>query len=344
MCRLEIDNRKQKILMGVVALYSIGGEPVGSGVLNRHIQLSVSSATLRNEMAALTRLGLLEQPHTSAGRVPTALGYQFYLTQLLTEDLSLTSSEKQWIDSIFEELDYDPEKLAEQVASKLANMLKLTAVATTPQSDDIRIVNFEVIPVGHNTAAIMAVNSAGGVKTHVAKLSFDLDTASALKAKEVLNKSLTMLVAADVDPELFRKTLKMFGENAICFEPLVLGAIQLIKGAGKSKIFFKGRENLFRWPDLDPILRPIMEFFSKPEQLEQLTNEPGHENNIIIHFGENFEPQPLPGLCIVTKKYLAGGGLTGTLGVVGPERMNYRDVIPKVNYFSQLLGKAMSNR
>ena len=105
---MTMDPRKQRVLQAIVALYAMEGEPVGSGLLSNYLDLSVSSATLRNEMAALTKLGLLEQPHTSAGRVPSTKGYRYYLDNLLDADEQLPAAERQAIDDIFDDLDCEP--------------------------------------------------------------------------------------------------------------------------------------------------------------------------------------------------------------------------------------------
>ena len=117
---MTMDARKQRVLQAIVALYGLEGEPVGSSVLANYFDMAVSSATLRNEMAALTKLGLLEQPHTSAGRVPSAKGYRYYLDNLLTDDQPLDRVTRARVDAVFASLDHEPEKLAQGAAKALA--------------------------------------------------------------------------------------------------------------------------------------------------------------------------------------------------------------------------------
>ena len=116
---MTMDARKQRVLQAIVALYGLEGEPVGSSVLANYFDMAVSSATLRNEMAALTKLGLLEQPHTSAGRVPSAKGYRYYLDHLLTDDQPLDRVTRARVDAVFASLDHEPEKLAQGAAKAL---------------------------------------------------------------------------------------------------------------------------------------------------------------------------------------------------------------------------------
>ena len=167
---MAMDARKQRILEAIVALYASAGEPVGSGLLASYFDMALSSATLRNEMAALTRLGLLEQPHTSAGRVPSAQGYRYYLDHLIEAPGStqLPEEDRAHIDELFVGMDAEPEKLAPAAARSLADLTGCAAAVTTPQAPDLCIAHFEVVQVGRYSAAVLAVTSAGGVSCSTA--------------------------------------------------------------------------------------------------------------------------------------------------------------------------------
>ena len=166
---MTMDARKQRVLQAIVALYGLEGEPVGSSVLANYFDMAVSSATLRNEMAALTKLGLLEQPHTSAGRVPSAKGYRYYLDHLLTDDQPLDRVTRARVDAVFASLDHEPEKLAQGAAKALAAISGCTAAVSTPCAEDLCIAHYEVVQVGRSAAAVLAVTTAGYVRTRVAR-------------------------------------------------------------------------------------------------------------------------------------------------------------------------------
>lgn len=167
---MTMDARKQRVLQAIVALYGLEGEPVGSSVLANYFDMAVSSATLRNEMAALTKLGLLEQPHTSAGRVPSAKGYRYYLDNLLTDDQPLDRVTRARVDAVFASLDHEPEKLAQGAAKALAAISGCTAAVSTPCAEDLCIAHYEVVQVGRSAAAVLAVTTAGYVRTRVARV------------------------------------------------------------------------------------------------------------------------------------------------------------------------------
>lgn len=336
---MAMDDRKQRILMAIVSLYSADGEPVGSNLLSRHFDMAVSSATLRNEMAALTRLGLLEQPHTSAGRVPTAKGYRYYVDNLIESQERLSPSDKQRLEQIFHELDLDPEKMAQGAAKSLSKMLGFAVAVTTPRGEDVSIAHYEIIQVGRYSAAVLAVTEAGGVRTRVAKVEFELHPDDVCILKECLNQHLRFVSQADVTPTLIQSMVSSLGPKGHFCWPVISAALTLLAEASLPSTFFEGQHTFLQWPELEPSLRTLMAISSAPEKLEELIKpQPGHTTVI---FGDELE-HPIPGLCVVSRQYVAGNGLLGTLAVAGPIRMNFREVLPRFEYFSNLLGLSMS--
>ncbi len=336
---MPIDDRKERIMMAIVSLYANGGEPVGSNLLQRCIDLSVSSATLRNEMAALTKLGLLEQPHTSAGRIPTAKGYRYYVDNLLPAQAQLTSEEQKRIKNSVSTLDHDPEKLARGAASALADLLGYAVIATTPLAIDLHIAHYEVIQVGRYTAAVLAVTVSGGVLTRVAKVDFELDIEDCTRLASTLNTHLRFVSEADVAPSLIRSMVDHLEERGPRSWPILSAALTLLSEAGKSSLYFEGQKYLLRWPDLDKGMRALLELVGSQNYAEELLT-PQNRQTVVL-FGDELE-RPIPGLCIVSQHYLSSGGLYGALAVLGPTRMPFSKVISTLEYFSHLVGNAVS--
>lgn len=337
---MPMDERKQRILMAIVSLYAADGEPVGSNLLSRHFDMAVSSATLRNEMAALTKLGLLEQPHTSAGRVPTAEGYRFYVKSLMDGPTGLTAEDKNMIDTLFHGLDYDSEKLAQGAAKGLSDLLSYAVLITTPLAQNISIAHYEVIQVGRYTAAVLAVTAAGGVLTRVAKVDFELNEGDTARLAETLSRFLRFVVEPDVDSTLIRAMMASLGPMGPRSWPVLNAGLTLLSEAGRPSTYFEGHKYLLQWPELEPGLRTILELAGDRERLEELLNT--NDGYTQVLFGEELPEKPIPGFCLVSRRYLAGGGLSGGITVIGPARMRYRDVIPQLGYFSDLLGRSMS--
>ena len=285
---MTMDARKQRILEAIVAIYSTGGEPVGSGLLASHFDMALSSATLRNEMAALTKLGLLEQPHTSAGRVPSPKGYRYYLDHLLEAPaaIALSAADRENIDRLFADMDVEPEKLAQSAARALADYTGCAAVATTPQAEDLCIAHFV--------------------------------------APEDLTPSLTASLVLSAGRRL---------------APVVFAAEALVRT--RPQFYLEGVQYLAKMPDVRTNLGALLEVFSDNEAARALI-EPG-SGKVTATLGEDIEPA-MPNLCIVSKRYLAGGGLYGTVAVIGSNRMEYEHLIPVLNYFAIKLGQSMSGK
>lgn len=333
---MPMDDRKQRILMAIVSLYSEDGEPIGSNLLSRYFDMAVSSATLRNEMVTLTKLGLLEQPHTSAGRVPTAKGYRYYVDNLLQPEGRPTAKDKARIDAIFEDVDLDPEKLAQASAKAFSDYLGCSVIATTPRADDMGIAYFSVLQVGLNTLAILAVTAAGGVITRVAKVAFRLQEEDLHAVSDVLNGHLRFVAEADVNQQRINSVLKAFSGKAGNYIPVIQAALSIISQVGKPSVYFEGQQYLLKWPELEGNLRKILELTNDYDRMERIVRPRSTHTDVI--FGDEDPAVAIPGLCFVTRRYLAGSGLTGTICIVGPSRMDFRNVIPTLEYFSEVLG------
>ena len=339
---MPIDDRKQRVLRAIVTLYGAQGEPVGSGLLAQQFGHAVSSATLRNEMAALTKLGLLEQPHTSAGRVPSAKGYRYYIDHLLDATACLPPEEQRQVKLLFREMDHDPERLAQSAARALADLTGCCVVATTPKSEDLRIAHYEVMQVGRYTAAVLAVTSAGGVRTRTVKLDVALRPQDAGRLAETLNRYLTFRSAADVRDEQLRAAGQSLGEGGAVYYPVISAAVTLLREAGRANVYLEGQEHLLNCSAYAESFRTLMEFFSDTDALKRYISPKTERTTILL--GDELPEYPMPGFCLMTKRYLAGGGLTGAIGIVGSTRMPYREMIPRLEYFALLLGECMSGK
>lgn len=333
-----MDARKQRILEAIVALYASDGEPVGSGLLANYFDMALSSATLRNEMAALTKLGLLEQPHTSAGRVPSAQGYRYYLDHLIEApgSTSLSEEDRRHIDDLFTGMDAEPERLAPAAARCLADLTGCAAAVTTPQAPDLCIAHFEVVQVGRYSAAVLAVTSAGGVRTRVARVETGLSRDDAASLAQLLNRGLTFVAPQDLTPRLLASMVLACGER---LAPVILAAQALVTMGPQACL--QGAQYLEKMPDVRQNLGMLLEIFSDDATAAALLRPDG--GKITTTLGSDLDP-PMPGACIVSKRYLAGGGLTGAVALIGSTRMEYRRLLPILDYFSVKLGQSIAGQ
>ena len=333
---MTVDDRKRRVLEAIVALYGMDGEPVGSSLLSEYLDMAVSSATLRNEMAALTKLGLLAQPHTSAGRVPSPQGYRYYVDHLLQDIPALDAESRRMVDSLFYNMDIEPEKLAQSAARALADVTGVAAAATTPRADDLCIAHFEVVQVGRYSAAVLAVTSAGGVRTRVARVDTGLSRQEAAAMAQLLNAHLSFVSPADLSDAMLIGLARQCSPQ---LTPVLGAAAALIRTEPVAQL--EGAQNLVKWPESRHNLATLLEIFADSANASHLIAPDG--GKLTVQLGDEMEPT-MPGISILSKRYLAGGGLTGTVALIGPSRMNFRKLIPIMDYFSTKLGQCMSGK
>ena len=260
---MTMDARKQRVLQAIVALYGLEGEPVGSSVLANYFDMAVSSATLRNEMAALTKLGLLEQPHTSAGRVPSAKGYRYYLDHLLTDDQPLDRVTRARVDAVFASLDHEPEKLAQGAAKALAAISGCTAAVSTPCAEDLCIAHYEVVQVGRSAAAVLAVTTAGYVRTRVARVRTGLSRENAAALAALLNRNLTFVAPVDLSPRLLAELCSQISPELV---PVISAAAAILQDSTQPHVYLGGEQYLLDWPQLDGKVGSILSLLNDEEQ------------------------------------------------------------------------------
>ena len=326
---MTMDARKQRVLQAIVALYGLEGEPVGSSVLANYFDMAVSSATLRNEMAALTKLGLLEQPHTSAGRVPSAKGYRYYLDNLLTDDQPLDRVTRARVEAVFASLDHEPEKLAQGAAKALAAISGCTAAVSTPCAEDLCVAHYEVVQVGRSAAAVLAVTTAGYVRTRVARVRTGLSRENAAALAALLNRNLTFVAPVDLSNRLLAELCSRIDPELV---PVISAAAAILQDSAQPHVFLGGEQYLLNWPQLE----------GKEEQAARIIAPPADRSESVL-LGEDLEPQ-IPGLCIVSDRYLVGGGLWGTVALIGPTRMPFQKLMPLLHLFADELGEGMSGK
>ena len=307
---------------------------MGSSVLANYFDMAVSSATLRNEMAALTKLGLLEQPHTSAGRVPSAKGYRYYLDHLLTDDQPLDRVTRARVDAVFASLDHEPEKLAQGAA-----ISGCTAAVSTPCAEDLCIAHYEVVQVGRSAAAVLAVTTAGYVRTRVARVRTGLSRENAAALAALLNRNLTFVAPVDLSPRLLAELCSQISPELV---PVISAAAAILQDSTQPHVYLGGEQYLLDWPQLDGKVGSILSLLNDEEQAAALIAPPAEQSESIL-LGEDLEPQ-IPGLCIVSDRYLVGGGLWGSVALIGPTRMPFQKLMPLLHTFADQLGEGMSGK
>ncbi|MEA4911915.1 MAG: heat-inducible transcriptional repressor HrcA [Oscillospiraceae bacterium] len=337
---MNISNRKRLILQTIIALHIDSGDPVGSKILNQFLDsLSVSSATLRNEMAEMTEMGLLEQPHTSAGRVPTVEGYRYYVDNLM-RPAPVTDDERAYIRDAVAAMDSDPDNAAAEAAKTLSQLMDLVSITTTPAGGNVQITHYEVMKTGRYNLAVMGVSSIGGVKSRVCRTARELSDAQIAAVEAVLNDHMVFVSQEDVTPERIALVNAFLGADARICAPAISAAAAIIKSAGEVHVYCDGQDKLLAYPELDGHIRQLLGLFSDLDSLRRWLNYP-EPMKIIV--GDETGTFGMGDLSLVVGRYRAAGGRYGALSVAGPVRMNYGFIVPRLKYFCDYISDALTN-
>ncbi len=337
---MDISNRKQLILTKIVALHTDSGDPVGSHLLQEYLDtLSVSTATLRNEMAQLTAMGLLQQPHTSAGRIPTEMGYRYFLNNLI-RTIAPTSREKRSINDEIEQMDSDPDKAAEMAAVSLAKLSGLGAVTTTPVGTEMQMSYYELIKIGRYDTAVMGVTNLGAIKSRVCRTSDELSVQELQKIQNALNGSLRFVSAEDVTDDLLAKVLSDTEEGNRSVKTVISAAAQLLNSLGEVKVSRAGQRNLLRFWELSDKVEQVVRLFEEKDRLARLLSKDGDIDCYVgSEIGDSYSA-----LSMVVGRYRVAGGGHGGVAVIGPVRMDYTRIIPELKTFCDRMSEKLMNR
>lgn len=336
----ELNDRKQKILACVVEQYIVTGEPVGSKALLDVLPFSVSSATVRNEMAELSDLGYLEQPHTSAGRIPSQLGYRYYVDKLMN-NYELSETDKRTIENRLGKELRSPEKVLEQASNILADITNCAAVSTTPSDEAAVIRRVELVPISTKLAMIVMLTSSGILKSSVTRTDSELTLDIVEAFYNITNKYFLGKPAGELSLALIQTLAVSLGDKALVMTPLLVALSDLAGTASQSDLFLEGQSNLLHHKELETGAYELMEFLRKGEPLNQLFS--AHKDAINILIGKENLYRELENSSVIFSKYNIGGQDSGTLGIVGPTNIDYARLIPSLKYLTSIVGKILTD-
>lgn len=337
---MQLDERKRKILLTIATTYARTGEPVGSKSVAELLGGTISSATIRNDMAALFDLGLLEQPHTSAGRIPSHLGYRLYIDQLLSPQ-PLDSENRDEIDAMFNVRNPDPDRLLEDAAVALAALTGCATISTTITPASVTVKRVDIIPAGLSTVAILIIASNGVIKNKVCRVDFLVTP----KVIEFFTAFAKGRIAGHTLEELTLQYLNSvgvsLGDYSQLFTPILAAIYELCREIYGGQFYIAGQTNLLRYPEYKNAGYDLLRFLSHKEKvLELVDGSPGRTTT--IHIGPENPQAELMGSSVVVTKYNIGRHTTGAIGIIGPVRLDYETAIPKVEYFAQTMGALLS--
>lgn len=325
---MELDERKKKILRAIVSNYLETGEPVGSRTISKLPDLNLSSATIRNEMADLEEMGYICQPHTSAGRIPTDIGYRFYVDQMMLEKEEIEEVKS----SLLERVDR-MELLLKQVARVLATNTNYATMVTAPKYN--KTVKFiQLSRVDSNSLLAVIVVEGNIIKNQLIPINVELDNEDILKFNILLNTFLQGASLEDINLEMIQAMKKQAGDYGIILDQIFQGITEAIHEAKELEIYTSGATNILKYPEIGDISRTseLLEKFENKKELSHMledatSNESDSETGIQVYIGEETPVQNMSDCSLVTATYQMPEGAKGTIGIIGPKRMDYKKVV-----------------
>ena len=337
---MELPVRKSKILNAIIKQYIETGEPTGSKVLLDFLDFSVSSATVRNEMASLSDMGYLVQPHTSAGRIPTQRGYRYYLDHLI-EPIELNSRERRAIDDVLTAVADDPEHILNKGAEILSQLTGYVALSTTPPTDDTTVERIKIVQISKHTTMMIMITSKGMVKNRLFRCDYNVTDDVLTVFERAINEMLSGVRLSAVTPAFVQTVAVTMGDVLILMPQALLAIMDASKEASVINIVNYGLSNLLQTGEFDVgQLRGIYRFLQDRTGQEDLLFS--HDERIFTYIGTESGNPDINSTGIVVSRYNIQGVESGALAVIGPIRMNYKKVMAYTDYISQMCGKLIT--
>lgn len=336
---MELTQRQREILLSLVKIYISTGEPVGSKAILNVTGMPVSSATVRNELSYLDENGYIFQPHTSAGRVPTNKGYDFYVHYLM-DNCKISDDIKNRIDSLLSNAAKDPENFSSVAGQILSDLTGYTTVVGTIMTDDSYVKRVETFPMGRRTILILLVTSDGLARSRICI------------SRSELNDSLLDQFAKTVSSEITGKPLNSFskaflqnivatvGLNSLSLSPLLSSVFEMITDIREKSLNVKGQSNLVNISGNEYDINGILKTLNQRDLMNSILKDIPQPVSIV--YGDKSGIDVLKASNMIVAKFRLDNHDIGRLGIIGPTRMQYDAILPEIKYFADRLGDIMS--
>lgn len=325
----ELDERKRKILKAIIKTYMESGEPVGSRTISKYADLNVSSATIRNEMSDLTDMGYIVQPHTSAGRIPSDKGYRLYVDALMKEKEDEIAEIR---DLMIEKTD-KMDKVLKQVAKVLATNTNYATMISVPQYSGNKLKFVQLSRVNPLQLVAVVVSDNNVIHNQIIDLDEEMDDQTILKLNLLLNTNLNGVPIQDINLGMIARLKEQAGmHSGIVATVLDAVADTIHVDEEDMEIYTSGATNIFKYPELADKTKAseLISAFEEKQQLVDLVKEhmsDTENTGVQVYIGDEMPIQTMRDCSVVTATYELGSGMRGTIGIIGPKRMDYENVV-----------------
>lgn len=331
---MELDERKMKILQAIIRNYLETGEPVGSRTISKYTDLNLSSATIRNEMADLEELGYILQPHTSAGRIPSDKGYRLYVDNMMKDKEQELKEKEKEVEDMREFLNDKVDRvetLLQNMAKMLATNTDYAAMISAPQVHKNKVKFIQLSQVENHQMLCVIVLEGNIIKNKIINVNEEIDNETLLKLNILFNSSLNGLTLEEINLSIISKMNGQAGEQLEIARSVLDAVAEAISAEDNLEIYTSGATNIFKYPELSDSSK-AKELISTFEEKQLLTsliekdNESG-DNGIRVYIGEETPVQTMKDCSVITATYELDEGVHGTIGIIGPKRMDYEKVV-----------------
>ena len=341
-----LSNRQIQILHAIVDNYIRNAEPIGSRTISKREDIGYSSATIRNEMADLEDLGFLEQPHTSAGRIPSQKGYRYYVDNIL-QPKQLTKEEISRIKILFAEKYFAFEQITQQTAAILSGLTNYTSIVLGHEVKETLLKHIQMIPLNSTTAVAIIVTNTGKVENKTIQVPEGVPISEIERLVNFLNSKLVGMPLLEVKHRIYQEISNELQKVFDNYQRLIEMLEQAFQSHPEDLVFLKGTTNIMMQPEFRDVdkIKDILEFLDTNEQLLKHFGSP--TLGVQVKIGTENEEDAINNCSIISATYHVDGNPLGTIGIIGPTRMEYGKVISIVDYISKdltrLLGKIYKN-
>ncbi len=334
-----IGERQAAILNLIIDSYIKTGEPIGSKTLAGLLPYSISSATIRNEMAKLSSLGFLEQMHTSGGRVPCKASYRYYVNNLMVPH-QLSDYEKERLNDVLSVNANDPERLLKDASVLLADVTNCASFYCTVKDELDCVQGVDIIPAGNGKAMIVMLTVGGKIKSSLCKVNCPINN----EFKQIFYKTMADFfvgtLLSDVNLSLIQSTVPYLQDKIFDMLPILTSIASLCKEASECAFVTEGETNLLSQPEFGSSVYRLLSFLADKEQLKILFSKyakKGKEKELFIG-DENYHVE-LKNTATAVAKFSYNNSQTAVLGIIGSVRIDYAQILPRVNYIMNTVKK-----
>ncbi len=332
---MELDDRKRRILQAIIEEYIGTAEPVSSSALVENCGMQLSSATIRNEMANLEQGGYIEKPHTSAGRIPSAKGYRFYVDKLLKDD-NISFDEIQYIRKKLQTNVNAMEELTKIATNTLSEITHYTSVAVGPKTETHTIIDIKFVLLGTRLLMAVILTDTGIVKETIIKFESDISELQVEKLNYIFNSKLRGKTLGEIDLPMQELIMSEMAYELKIIKPIILELNKAIKD--NYEVYLEGRDKVFDFPEFNDLdtARKVLSILETKELVYSLFDS-ASKNTIDVYIGSENEYDELKNLSVIVFKNSLEDKDLGAIGIIGPTRMDYSKVISVMKYINAIL-------